>query len=100
MSTLTIDANAKPIQVLRPKFTKPYTISGSATVSGFTIGAGIRVARIVSKIDCHYNVEGVATTSTVFLPAGVIEYIHVYEGDQISIVTSGVTGSAYVTTMV
>ena len=100
MSTLTIDANAKPIQVLRPFYTERYSVTGSETHSGFTIGAGIRVARIVSQIDCHYNVQGVATVETVFLPAGVIEYIHVYEGNQISIISSGATGFAYVTTMV
>tara|TARA_B110000503_G_scaffold118055_1_gene178625 strand:+ start:718 stop:1020 length:303 start_codon:yes stop_codon:yes gene_type:complete len=100
MSTLTIDANAKPIQVLRPKYTTRYGLSGSATPGGYNVGAGIRVVRIVSQIDCHYNAEGVATVETVFLPAGVIEYIHVFEGDQISMITSGATGFAYVTSMV
>ena len=100
MSTLTIDANAKPIQVLRPKYTTRYSLSGTAITSGYTVGAGVRVVRIVSQIDCHYNVEGVATVETVFLPAGVIEYIHVYEGDQVSMITSGATGFAYVTSMV
>jgi|TARA_R110000744_G_scaffold66587_1_gene136130 hypothetical protein len=100
MSTLTIDANAKPIQVLRPKYTTRYSLSGTATASGYTVGAGIRVVRIVSTLDCHYDPIATATTSKVFLPAGVVEYIHVYEGDQISMITSGATGYAYVTSMV
>lgn len=100
MSTLTIDANAKPIQVLRPKATTRYSLSDTAANGSLTIGAGIRVVRIVSTLDCHYDPTGTATVSKVFLPAGVVEYIHVFEGDQISMITSGATGFAYVTTMV
>ena len=99
MSTLTIDANAKPIQVLRPTTVSVVSLSGSAA-SATAIAAGIRVARIVSDTDCFYSVTGTATTSSSYLPANAIEYIHVFTGDTVSVITSGSSGSAYITSMV
>jgi hypothetical protein len=99
MSTLTIDANAKPIQVLRPTTVSVVSLSGSAASAPAT-AAGIRVARIVSDTDCFYSVTGTATTSSSYLPANAIEYIHVFTGDTVSVITSGSSGSAYITSMV
>tara|TARA_R110000824_G_scaffold94738_1_gene228337 strand:+ start:1077 stop:1376 length:300 start_codon:yes stop_codon:yes gene_type:complete len=99
MSTLTIDSNAKPIQVLRPTTVSKVSISGTAA-SASAIAAGIRVARIVSDTDCFYSVTGTATTSSSYLPANAIEYIHVFTGDTVSVITSGSSGSAYITSMV
>jgi hypothetical protein len=99
MATLTIDSNAKTIQVLRPDSTNTHTISGTASNSA-TIANGVRVTRIISTVDCFYNITGTATTSSVYLPAGVIEYVHVFTGDNISFITSGGSGSVYVTSMV
>ena len=99
MSTLTIDANAKPIQVLRPTTVSVVSLSGSAA-SATATAAGIRVARIVSDTDCFYSVTGKATTSSSYLPANAIEYIHVFTGDTVSVITSGSSGSAYITSMV
>jgi hypothetical protein len=99
MSTLTIDANAKPIQVLRPTTVSKVSLSGSAA-SATATAAGIRVARIVSDTDCFYSVTGTATTSSSYLPANAIEYIHVFTGDTVSVITLGSSGSAYITSMV
>ena len=99
MSTLTIDANAKPIQVLRPTTVSVVSLSGSAASAPAT-AAGIRVARIVSDTDCFYSVPGTATTSSSYLPANAIEYIHVFTGDTVSVITSSSSGSAYITSMV
>ena len=99
MSTLTIDANAKPIQVLRPTTVSVVSLSGSAA-SATAIAGDIRVARIVSDTDCFYSVTGTATTSSSYLPANAIEYIHVFTGDTVSVITSSSSGSAYITSMV
>lgn len=99
MSTLTIDANAKPIQVLRPTTVSKVSISGTAA-SATAIAANVRVARLVSTVDCFYSVTGTATTSSNYLPANAIEYIHVYEGDTVSTITDGGSGSIFVTSMV
>jgi len=96
---MAIDANAKPIQVLRPNSTATVSVSGTAASSS-AISANVRVARIVAPIAVYYSVTGTATTSSAYLPADAIEYIHVYEGDTISFITGGTTGTAYVTEMV
>ena len=99
MSSLTLDKNKKPVQVLRPTTVSVVSLSGSAASAPAT-AAGIRVARIVSDTDCFYSVTGTATTSSSYLPANAIEYIHVFTGDTVSVITSSSSGSAYITSMV
>lgn len=99
MSKLARDVNTKAIQVLRPSTVSKVSISGTAASSS-AIAANIRVARIISDSDCFYSVEGTATTSSSYLPANAIEYIHVYEGDTVSVILASGTGSAYITSMV
>ena len=99
MSTLAKDRNAAPIQVLRPVSTATVNVSGSAA-SAAAISANARVARIITTAPVYYSVTGTATTSSAYLPAETVEFIHVYEGDTVSFITSGTTGTAYVTEMV
>ena len=99
MSKLARDVNTKAIQVLRPSTVSKVSVSGTAA-SATAIGANIRVARLVATTDCFYSVDGTATTSSSYLPANAIEYIHVYEGDVVSTITEGNTGSIFVTSMV
>ena len=99
MSKLTLDRNALPIQVLRPYTTGRVSISGTAAASS-AVSADARVLRVVSNTDCFYAIGSTATTSSVYLPAGMIEYLHVFEGDTVSFITSGASGYAYATEMV
>ena len=99
MSKLARDANSAPIQVLRPTTVTRISVSGTAAGTA-GIPEGVRVVRVVSPVDCFYSVTGAATTSSTYLPANAIEYIHVYENNVVSVITSGVTGFAYVTQMV
>ena len=99
MSKLARDVNTKAIQVLRPSTVSKVSTSGTAASSS-AIAANIRVARIISDSDCFYSVEGTATASSSYLPANTIEYIHVYEGDTVSVILASGTGSAYITSMV
>ena len=99
MSSLTLDKNKKPVQVLRPTTVSVVSLSGSAA-SATAVTGDIRVARIVSDTDCFYSVTGTATTSSSYLPANAIEYVHVFTGDTVSVITSGSSGSAYITSMV
>jgi len=104
MSKLTIDANSKPIQVLRPTNVRVVDISGTSASAGLPFDSGVRVARIVATTDCHYRISAsgtdYATVNNNFLPANTVEYIHIYEDDRIALITSGATGKAYVTAMI
>jgi hypothetical protein len=97
MSRLARDANSQPIQCLRPSTGQSVNVSGTAASS---TSITQRVTRIVSTVDVHYSVEGTATTTDCFLPANFVEFIHTYEGDTISFITSGSTGTVYVTEMI
>jgi len=99
MTKLAIDANSKGIQCLRPAATQKVAISGTAA-SAAAWGSGVRVLRLVSTTDLFYSVVGTATTSSVYLPAGTIEFIHVFSTDGLSAITSGAVGDLFVTEMV
>ena len=99
MSTLTVDANSKPIQVLRPTTTSKVAISGTSNAAN-SLGAGTRVARIVADVDCFYKIVGPAAVTDAYLPANTIEYVHVYGGENIAVITGCATGSVYITDMV
>jgi len=101
MSKLAIDRNSKGIQVLKPSSTETVSVSGTAASNTALDSSGaVRVQRIVSDANIFYDLTGTATTSSVYLPAGVVEYIHVTDADQFSFITGGSTGTVYVTDMV
>ena len=98
MSRLARDANSSPIQVLRPSTTEAVTVSGTAASSSSITS---RVVRMVATTDCFYNVQTTATTTNAaFLPANVVEFVHTYDGDTISFITNGTSGTVYVTEMI
>lgn len=97
MSRLARDANSQPIQCLRPGASQTVSVSGTAASS---TSITQRICRIVSTVNVHVSVTGTATTSSMFLPANSVEFIHTYEGDTISFITGGSSGTVYVTEMI
>ena len=97
MSRLARDANSQPIQCLRPGTSQTVSVSGTAASSSAVTQ---RICRIVSTVNVHVSVVGTATTSSMFLPANSVEFIHTYEGDTISFITGGSSGTVYVTEMI
>ena len=97
MTRLAIDTNAKPIQVVRPNTSQNVAISGTAASSTAVTS---RVCRIVSTVDCFYSLIGTATTASTLLPAYSVEFVHTFDGDVFSIITSGASGSVNITQMV
>jgi len=95
---LALDGNAKPIQVLRPSTTTTLSVSATAAPTGVITG-DVRVIRIVATTGIFYTLNEVATTSKVYLPADSVEYIHIVDRDYISVITSGTSGTAYITEM-
>ena len=97
MSRLARDANSAPIQVLRHGTNQAVSISGTAASSN---AVNTRVVRLVSTVDVHFSLTGTATTSSCLLPANAIEFVHTYEGDTFSFITSGGSGTVHVTEMI
>lgn len=97
MSRLARDANSDAIQCLRPSTTSTFAVSGTAASSN---SISERVVRIMSDVDCFYTINGTATVNSVPLPASTIEFIHTFEGDTISVITSSASGTFYITEMI
>ena len=97
MSRLARDSGAAPIQCLRPGTTQTVSVSGTAAAS---TSITQRVTRIVATVDVHISVSGTATVSDYYIPANTVEFIHTYNGDTISFITDGTTGTAYVSEMI
>lgn len=100
MAKLTIDENAKPIQVLRPNTTITVSATTGASTASSALSSSARVARIVATENVYYEINGTASSSTVYLPQNAIEYVHVYSGDTISFRAASTGGTAYITEMV
>lgn len=80
--------------------TNVVTISGSSAASpAFTNQTTI--VRVVSTTDCHIRFDGTptATTSSMLLPANVVEYFRVTPGHKIAGIQRSAGGSLYVTEM-
>lgn len=77
--TLTVDASGDKTA----EFTKDYT-----------------VLRIVSDVACYYEVNQAtgtdATSSDNYLPAGVVEYIYVNDGDFLHVLRTDTDGTMWV----
>ena len=97
MSRLARDTGAAPIQCLRPGSAQTVAVSGTAAAS---TSITARVTRIVATVDVHISVSGTATVSDYYIPANTVEFIHTYNGDTISFITDGSTGTAYVSEMI
>ena len=99
MSKLAIDSNAKPIQVLRPFDNQVVTVTATSAQST-AIPVNCRVARLVATVGCFYTVKSAtATNQEIYLPANTVEYIHVYTGDQIAVISNGTDGNLFITEM-
>jgi hypothetical protein len=97
--TMAVDANAKPIPVMKPVSTEKLaltTAAASAASRTFTTN----VLRIVADVGCFYRLDGTATTSHAYLPVDTVEYIKCETGDTLSVILASGTGSMYISEMV
>lgn len=93
------DQNGDPVPVLKPTSTEKLAITGAAA-SGAALASNTSVMRIISTVDCYYSIDGTATTSSAYLPAGTIEYIGMYNSDTLSVITGGGAGSMFISEMI
>lgn len=88
------------IQAFFPADTQVVAFTGTAANSS-ALSAGIRLVRLVATQDCHIAIgdNPTATTSDMFLPANVVDYIMVSETDDISVIQNSTGGNLYITEM-
>ena len=75
------------------------TLSGTSTQSA-AIPVGVTVARLTATEPCWVVTKGTnptATTSSTYLPAGLVEYVRVTAGDKIAALQAGSGGTLNIT---
>lgn len=80
--------------------TSVVAISGSSAASP-AFSSQTSVVRVVSTTDCfvRFDANPTATTSHMYLPAGVVEYFLVTSGHRIAGIQRSAAGNLYVTEM-
>lgn len=76
-------------------------VAYDASTQSVAFNAQTTVVRVVATTNCHirFGANPTATTSNVYLPAGVVEYFRVTPGDKVAAIKNATAGSLYVTEM-
>lgn len=93
------DDNGQVMPVV--KFAASQAVSFSTSTQSTAVSAQTDVVRLVATTDCHVQIgtNPTATTSSAFLPAGVVEYVGIKGGDKVAAIqrSGGSAGVLYVT---
>lgn len=84
----------------RPGTTQTVAYTGTAGTVTNGAGAQVSIVRVVASSDAFISFSGDATTSDVFMAAGIPEYFVVTPGQKVSAIQSSAGGNLYVTEMV
>lgn len=99
MSVQLKDDNGHIMPVV--KFGVSQAVSYDASVQSTAVSTTASVIRVVATTDCHIVIatNPTATTTSAFLPAGVVEYIGINGGDKIAAIkrSGGTAGQLFVT---
>ena len=76
-----------------------FTASSAAMTNA--VGSGITIVRIVATSACHIavGVTPVATTSNMYLPANVVQYLAISPGLKVAAIQNAAGGNLHVTEM-
>lgn len=101
MTVQARDLNGWRVPAFRPGSTQSAAFTSSSAAISNAVGANTRVVRLVATTDCFvaFGSAPTATTSGLFLPAGVPEYFRVDSGDKVAAIRSTSDGTLYVTEM-
>jgi hypothetical protein len=98
---MSVDGFGNAFQALNPSTTVVVAIGGTSAQNSSPIVA--EVVRLIATSDCHVKFSptgGSATTSDMFLKAGVAEYFSM-KGDQyIAVIQATAGGNLFITNMV
>lgn len=94
------DSRNVPVNVLQPIDTMAVPVGASSTLIN-TFEDGVEVLRIVATVNCHieFGPAPIATTSSMFMPAGVVEYFQRKPGHVIAVIQSATAGMVYISSM-
>lgn len=96
MSTLPVDKNNKGMQAIMVGTSQTVSISASSVQSS-AFQTGVRVIRLFPETDCYIAIGSnpTATTSSCYLPAGIIQFFGVQEGQKLAVLRKTTSGTLY-----
>jgi hypothetical protein len=93
------DSNGQYVQA--PDWSSPSTLAvGSASAASSAVSAAAKYVRLASTVDCYVllGAAPTATTSSTYLPAGVVEYVSVTGGStKIAVIRASTDGTLSIT---
>lgn len=94
MTILADDRNGRIAQAVGFGIVQNVSYTGSAAASS-SFNSNTMVVRIVATTDCYVAISAnpTATTSSAYLPAGVVEYVRINPGDKISAIRRAQDGT-------
>lgn len=94
MTVLADDLNGHIVQAVGFGAVQNVSYTGTAAASN-TVAATTRIVRLVATTDCYVAISAnpTATTSSAYLPQGVVEYVRVNPGDKISAIRRAADGT-------
>lgn len=101
MPTAAQAATTRTAAAYRPIRVQTVLVGASSAQIANSVGKGIRAIRVCSRTNCHYAVgdNPVATVNDSYLPADLVEYLSVREGEKIAFIQDSEGGTAYITEM-
>lgn len=97
---MSVNSGIQSNYLLRADLTQNVAFTGSSARTANAIGSGFNAARLVATTACYYIVgdSGVnATTSHIYLPANVIEYVNLKAGQYVAAIQVSTGGTLNVT---
>jgi hypothetical protein len=95
------DQRSVPLPVMQPIENRSIVFGSSSTeISGFPID-DVNVIRLVASDNCHieFGDAPVATTTSMFLPAGVIEYFYISGVQKLAVIQNSSSGTLFISIM-
>lgn len=86
---------------MKPSFQPSQVVAYDSSTQSSALNARTTVVRLVATTNCHvkFGSNPTATTSDIYLPAGVVEYFKVSASDKVAAIKNADAGNLYVTEM-
>lgn len=92
------NANHNGFQAIIPGISQQLSISGSSQQSA-AFSATPNLVRLFATKDCYIEIgtNPTATSSSMFLPGGIVEYFGLFSGYKLAVLQASSSGTLYVT---
>lgn len=98
MTRLARDITGSIVQAVGWGASQTRAFTGTSAQSA-VMGDNTYVVRLTASADCFVAIGAnpTATTSSTFLPAGVVEYVEIFPGQRVAAIQASSAGTLYIT---